>query len=113
MVVTFASGAVSGVHNFPDNRGIWSGLVVVKLLRYRMTINDHAVALDSHRGDDRGDHCGKGTRTGFRPSPLPPSTRSIAQPAGRWPLDGGLPEHARHGLTPAHDGVLAVLTGRR
>src|SRR5262249_60186536 len=34
-------------------------------LRYRMTINDHAAARDSHRRDDRGDQAGKGTRTGI------------------------------------------------
>jgi len=55
---------------------IWSGLVVVKLLRYRMTINDHAAARDSHRSDDRGDQSGNGTRTGFRASPLPPVCRA-------------------------------------
>src|SRR5215813_12130509 len=51
---------------------IWSGLVVVKLLSLRMTINDHAAARDSHRRDDRGDQPGKGTRRGFRPAPPPP-----------------------------------------
>src|SRR5262245_4635431 len=76
---------------------IWSGLVV-QLLRYRTTINNHAAARDSHRRDDRGDHSGKGTGTWFRasppttrlpagasPSPLSFSKRSTSQ---RWPHDG-------------------------
>src|SRR5262245_16351766 len=46
--------------------------LAVRLLRYRVTIDDRAAARDSHRRDDRGDQSGKGTRTGFRPSPLPP-----------------------------------------
>jgi hypothetical protein len=40
---------------------IWSGLVLVKLLRSRMTINDYAAARDSHRRDDRSDQSGKST----------------------------------------------------
>jgi hypothetical protein len=35
------------------------GLLVVRLLPYRVTIDDHAAARDSHRRDDRGDQSAK------------------------------------------------------
>jgi hypothetical protein len=47
---------------------IWSGLVVVKLLRYRMTINDHAAARDSKA--DRQVGATNGVFATFTESPI-------------------------------------------
>jgi len=66
---------------------IWSGLVVVKLLRYRLTINDHA-AHDSHRRDDRGDQSGERHTNGSSPFGRRPLSRravfAVMPRATRW-----------------------------
>src|SRR5262249_25978044 len=79
---------------------IWSALLFVKLLRYRMTIDDHAAACDSHRKDDRGDSPGAHAN-GF--SPLPPRA-SPSPPPLRKDGDG-----ARHPLYPGSVGEEGIL----
>src|SRR5262249_14878937 len=52
---------------------IWSGLVVGKLLHYRMTINDHVAVRNSHRRDESRRSVREGHTKGF--SPCAPTTR--------------------------------------
>ena len=89
---------------------IWSGLVVIKLLRYRMTINDHAAARDS-KADRR---CHKRGFATFTESPIsdvraafspPPYTRRTQSPPA--------PRAGRRRSSPRRTHVCGSLVHRR
>jgi hypothetical protein len=83
-----------------------SDLLVVRLLGYRPTIDDHAAARDSHRGDDRGDQSGKIKRKGVFALRVP-AIRPTRLPARRpFRKDG---EGARHHLYPGSVGEEGIL----